>query len=62
MSFLRALPFTEYGFELHDEADVRQRLVSVGFVVEREFVHFEKGESNAGGEMEKKIHVIVCRK
>ncbi|AWF80264.1 SAM-dependent methyltransferase [Microbulbifer sp. A4B17] len=59
-SFMQNLPFTQFGFRLFDEGDIRAELSDAGFKVISCGKHSEYGENNTKQLVEKKINIIVC--
>jgi ubiquinone/menaquinone biosynthesis C-methylase UbiE len=61
-AFMRTLPFTGYGFHLHELAEVEQALRSAGLTVQAWRTHRETGCSNDGREVTKHFHLLLARR
>jgi ubiquinone/menaquinone biosynthesis C-methylase UbiE len=61
-AFMRTLPFTGYGFHLHELAEVEQALRSAGLSVQAWRTHRETGCSNDGREVTKHFHLLLARR
>jgi ubiquinone/menaquinone biosynthesis C-methylase UbiE len=61
-AFMRTLPFTGYGFHLHELAEVEQALRSAGLTVQAWRTHRETGCSNDGREVNKHFHLLLARR
>ena len=59
--FMKNLPFVEYGFELYDEASAGDALGDAGFKIVAAHEFTERGLSNTGETIDKRVHVIVCK-
>ncbi|MEM6447412.1 MAG: class I SAM-dependent methyltransferase [Cyanobacteria bacterium P01_D01_bin.123] len=58
-SFMRGLPFTQHGFKLYNKAQAVISLESAGFRVINTMEYLERGRSNTGKIIDKKINIIV---
>lgn len=61
-SFMEKLPFTAYGFTLHGIASVQSLLATAGLEITCHNEFTERGLSNTGEQVDKIIHIILCRK
>ncbi len=61
-SFMKHLPFTQYGFNLYDTDKVEELVESTQFQVADVFNHTEQVESQAGEWVEREFTVVVLEK
>lgn len=61
-SFMEKLPFTAYGFTLHGIASVQSLLSTAGLAITCHTEFAERGLSNTGEQVDKIIHITLCRK
>lgn len=60
-SFMKDLPFTPYGFNLYDAAEVSILLRASGFQIVETYQHKESGLSNTGELVDKVINIIISK-
>lgn len=58
--FMSGLPFTSWGFSLHDAGSAEALLAQAGLRVVARDIHREQGVSNSGAVVDKQLHVLVC--
>lgn len=54
------VPFTSWGFSLHDAGSAEALLAQAGLRVVARDTHREQGVSNSGAVVDKQFHVLVC--
>ncbi|MEM9770036.1 MAG: class I SAM-dependent methyltransferase [Cyanobacteria bacterium P01_D01_bin.73] len=59
-SFMKSLPFVQFGFQLYDKKKAESCLAESGFKIAKALTYTEIGRSNSGGFVEKLINILVC--